>query len=122
MNSTWKQQEQAVRQSARLTDSMEGKLFIREISTAMACSGFALLGGLLMACVGCAITNSLKQISLEMLSLARLEFLPRPKRHSTRVLARRLFVNNLSDTESSEEDSETLSRHPRCEDGRDGLT
>ena len=134
MNRTWQQQELAVAQSASLTGTMEAKLTIREISTAMACCGFALLGGLLgsfprplkgiqrlvprllMACVGCAVTNSLKQISLEMLSLARLEFLPRRKRHSTRALVRGsmqfLSANpEVSDTESgSEEDLETLSR------------
>ena len=45
------------------------------MKTIWTCVAFALLGGFIMALVALAVTQPLKRISSEMLSMAKLEFL-----------------------------------------------
>ena len=96
MELSWKQQTWAAARSSEVHDELQKSLASQEVLTIWTCAGFAFLGAVIMACIGLAVTQPLKKISLDMLSLAKLEFLPdrhdRHDRHLTGSM-RRSIVN-----------------------------
>ena len=82
MQLSWKQQAWAAAHSSEVHDELQKSLASQEVLTIWTCAGFAFLGVLIMACIGLAVTQPLKKMSLDMLSMAKLEFLPdRHERH-----------------------------------------
>ncbi|CAJ1402898.1 unnamed protein product [Effrenium voratum] len=76
MMSSWQQQAWAASRSQSTRQHLEEDLHRQEVKTLLTCAVFALVGALLMTCVGLVVTRPLKKISTEMLTMAKLEFLP----------------------------------------------
>ena len=132
MEDSWKQQAWAAYQSSKVQDELRGVLSKQEVATIWTCSIFAFLGAFIMACVGLAVTRPLKKISRDMLSMAKLEFLPEsavkaPKpqplayrRHSTSFVSlrhlSRLFSQTFARRRGRTEDSEESQTSSDSED------
>eukprot|EP00913_Durusdinium_trenchii_P033142 g31027.t2 len=76
MEKSWEQQAWAEQRSAQVRQELRTDLAAQEVNTIWTCVTFTFLGALIMICIGLAVTRPLKRISTEMLSMAKLEFLP----------------------------------------------
>ena len=75
MKETWSHQEWAMDKTKQIQKEFEAALQDRMMKTMAISAAFSLLGGLVMTCVGIAVTRPLKRISIDMLHIAKLEFL-----------------------------------------------
>ncbi|CAJ1362310.1 unnamed protein product [Effrenium voratum] len=76
MKESWIQQAWAAQQSAAVQQQLQVELSQQVLKTIVTCAAFTLLGACIMTWVGIAVTRPLKKISMDMLSMAKLEFLP----------------------------------------------
>ena len=75
MRKSWRQQEVAANVSKSVQRELADALHDHQLKTITICAAFALLAVVIMAAVGYAITQPLRRISTDMLSMAKLEFL-----------------------------------------------
>jgi len=73
LHESWRQQAWAAARSSQVHDELMADLTRQEARTIWTCAAFALLGVVVMACIALAVTQPLKRISLDMLSMAKLD-------------------------------------------------
>ena len=98
LHESWRQQAWAAARSSEVHDELMADLTRQEARTIWTCAAFALLGVVVMACIALAVTQPLKRISLDMLSMAKLEFLP--DRHLPPGSSQNLHIRNRRNSTS----------------------
>eukprot|EP00931_Biecheleriopsis_adriatica_P006480 TRINITY_DN107878_c0_g1_i1.p1 TRINITY_DN107878_c0_g1~~TRINITY_DN107878_c0_g1_i1.p1 ORF type:complete len:916 (+),score=185.58 TRINITY_DN107878_c0_g1_i1:52-2748(+) len=84
MAEAWEQQAWAEKQAERSRSDLRSQLLRQKVQTLVMSSLFALIGVVFMAMVGVVVSRPLKQISLDMLNLAKLEFIDPASKDATR--------------------------------------
>ncbi|CAE7570907.1 cya1 [Symbiodinium natans] len=77
LGKAWAVQQRAAKRNQAREARMADQLHMQELQTILYCGLFALAGALIMILIGFAVSKPLHKISLQMLSMAKLEFLQR---------------------------------------------